>query len=180
MKNPRIHSNLLLCLLLIFGLSSCNDDDDDNSNGDELSTAELLVGTWTVTDIDIEAFVGSQTLVEYLVDVEGLSELEAQIAFDLFVDSLEPELTGSLTINADNTYESDFEGGSDTGTWTLSPDDTTLTLLEGTDTIVITINSISESTWDATIGDTFLLDLDDDPGTPDVEVTVVADVILTK
>ncbi len=178
MKNPTYYKlGWLLFLLITIGLNSCNEDDD--SGDDQQSTAELLVGTWTTTNIDIEAFVGTQTLVEYLVD-EGLTMEEAETQFDLLVTSLEPELTGSLTINSDNTYESDFEGGSDTGTWTLSSDDTILTLLEGTDTIIITINSISETTWNATISDTFLLDLDDDPGTPDVSVTVAADVTLTK
>ncbi len=165
-------------MFITIGLTSC--DEDDDSSGDELSTEELLIGTWTVTSIDIQAFVGSQTLVEYLVDELGLSMEEAEAQFDLLVDSLEPDLTGSLTINADNTYESDFVGGSDTGTWTLSSDEMTLTLLEGSDTIVITINSITSDRWDATLSDTFPLDLDDDPGTPDVNVTLEADVILTK
>ena len=165
-------------MFITIGLTSC--DEDDDSSGDELSTEELLIGTWTVTSIDIQAFVGSQTLVEYLVNELGLSMEEAEAQFDLLVDSLEPDLTGSLTINADNTYESDFVGGSDMGTWSLSSDEMTLTLLEGSDTIVITINSISSDRWDATLSDTFQLDLDDDPGTPDVNVTLEANVILTK
>ena len=168
----------LLSLFLFIGIGACNDDDD--SSDDQRSTEELLIGVWTTTEIDIRAFVGAQTLVEYLVDVEGLSQAEAEAQFDLFVAALEPELTGSLTINADNTYESDFEGGSDTGTWTLNADETILTLLEGLDTIIITINSITGSTWNATLGDTFLVDIDNDPATPDVEIRVEADVILTK
>ncbi len=179
MDNFRSNSlRWLLCLFITFGLSSCNDDDDSADGG--AATAELLVGTWTVTDNEIRTFVGSQTLVEYLVDVEGLTQLEAEALVDFFESSLEPDLTGSLTLNADNTYSSDFVGGSDSGTWSLSADGTTLTLIEGEDTIVITINSITSSTWNATLSDTFLVDVDSDPGTPDVSVRVEADVILTK
>ena len=167
------------------GPVDCDDSDpavfpDEDGNCVEPTVSDLLVGTWTSTEITINAFVGTQTLVEYLVDVVGLTQAEAEAQNDLFVDSLVPELTGSLTLNADNTYESDFIGGSDTGTWSLSADETTLTLFEGPDTIVITINSISETTWSATLSDTFPQDLDGDPGTADVDVTVVADVILTK
>ncbi len=167
-----------ICLFIVLGVGACNDDDD--SSGEEASVAELIIGTWTSTDIEIRAFVGNQTLVEYLVDVEGLSQAEAEAQFDLFVAALGPEVTGSLTINADGTYESDFEGGSDTGTWSLNADETVLTLVEGADTIVITINSISSDTWDATLGDTFLVDVDNDPGTPDVSIMVEADVILVQ
>ena len=121
MKNSRIFIiSSLLCCFILFGFNSCNEDDDSSG---ELSTEELLVGTWTSTDIEISAFVGEQTLVDYLVDVEGLSQEEAENQFDLLVSSLEPEVTGSLTLNADNTYESDFDGGSDTGTWSLSEDE---------------------------------------------------------
>ena len=179
MKNQKIFRLAwIICMVIAISFVSC--DEDDDSSGEESSTEELLIGTWTTTSIDIEAFVGTQTLVEYLVDDLGLSMAEAEAQFALLVDSLEPDLTGSLTLNADNTYESDFEGGSDTGIWTLSSDEMTLTLFEGTDTIVITINTISSDTWDAKLSDTFLLDLDDDPGTPDVSVTLEADVILTK
>ena len=179
MKNQGIYKfGWFLCLFILFSFASCNDDDD--SSEEEASTAELIIGTWTSTDIEIRAFVGTQTLVEYLVDVEGLSQAEAEAQFDLFVAALEPELTGSLTINSDGTYESDFEGGSDVGTWSLNDDETVLTLVEGADLIIITINNISSDTWDATLGDTFLVDVDDDPGTPDVSVMVEADVILVK
>lgn len=167
------------------GPTDCDDSDpsvfpDEEGNCDEPTVADLLVGTWTSTEITINAFVGTQTLVEYLVGVVGLSQADAEAQNDILVNSFIPDLTGSLTLNSDSTYESDFLGGSDTGTWSLSADETILTLIEGPDTIVITINSISETTWSATLSDTFPQDLDSDPGTPDVDVTVVADVILTQ
>jgi hypothetical protein len=166
--------------------TDCDDDDPYRNPGIEGScdegqgTAELLVGTWTTTEIDIISYVGSQTLMNYLVDVVGLTPEEAEAKVEMFENNLVPEVTGSLTIYPDNTYESAFAGGSDSGTWNLSADEMTLTLFEGPDTIVITINSISESLWYATLSEDYLIDLDDDPTTADVNVTVIANVVLTK
>ncbi|MGB5238603.1 MAG: hypothetical protein WBM43_14935 [Flavobacteriaceae bacterium] len=166
--------------------TDCDDSDPYKNPGIEGSCdgdpgiAELLIGTWTTTETDINAYVGSQALEDYLIDVVGLSPEEAAAQIEMLTDSLESELRGMLTINEDNTYESDFESGSDSGTWELSEDEMTLTLFEGSDTIVVSINSITENTWYATISDDFLLDLDGDPETPEVNVTVVANVVLEK
>ena len=171
--------------------SSCSETDCDDSDpyknpGIEGScdmdqgTAELLIGTWTTTEIDINAYVGAQSLEDYLIDELGLSPEEAAAYIAMLVDNLEPELTGMLTINEDYTYESAFDGGTDSGTWELSEDEMTLTLFEGLDTIVITINSITEDTWYATTSDDFLFDLDGDPATPEVSVTLVANVVFIK
>lgn len=173
-KIPLRLSQYLILILVLF-LAACGDDDSA-----ELNTEDHLLGTWTTSSIAIEASVGSQSLTDYLVDEVGMSQEEAEAQYDLFIDSLEPEVTGSLTLNSDNTYDSSFGGGTDSGTWSLSADGKTLTLFEGQDEIEITINSITATTWNATLGDGIFLDLDDDPETPDVEVTVVANLTLTK
>lgn len=164
----------LMAILLLF-VAACSDDDDSGAG-----TSELLIGTWTSSALDIEATVGSQTLVDYLVDEVGLTPAEAASQQDLFFDSLEPEVTGSLTFIADNTYTSSFGGGSDSGTWSLSGDGDTLTLFEGSDEIVVNILSISSTTFVASLGDSIFVDIDDDPGTADVEVNVVATITMTK
>lgn len=158
------------------------DDNDADACDNEMSTAELLVGTWTPTDINIEASVGTQSVPDYLVNEIGLSPEDAAAQYELLQDEFEAQITEELIFNVDYTYSSYFNGAYDNGEWSLSEDEKTLTLLEGAipDIIIITINSISETSWDATTGGDFLLDLDNNPATPKVLVSVEGNVIFIK
>lgn len=176
MKNSILKLSQCLIAILVIGVTSCSDDDTAAAK----STMDLLIGTWTTSSVDIDATVEGQSLTDYLVNEVGLSESEAADQYALFEAALVSEVTGSLTLNADDTYESSFAGGSDSGTWSLSSDENTLTLLEGTDVIVVTINDITANTLSGSLGDDIMQDLDDDPGTPDETITVVATIILTK
>ena len=158
------------------------DDNDTVDCDNEISTAELLVGTWTPTDINIEASVGTQSVPDYLVGFWEFSPEDALDQYELLQDEFEAQITEDLIFNADNTYSSYFNGAYDYGEWSLSEDEKTLTLLEGAipDIIIITINSISEDTWDATTWGDFLLDLDNNQATPKVLVSVEGNVIFVK
>ena len=174
-------SNIIFRLFIItflIGLTACNKEDDGDDGN--LTTRELLIGTWSVTDFDLNVRVGSQTLIEYLIGVEGLSPSEAADLNAAFEAFLESEVTGTLTFRSDNTYVSNFGEGSTSGTWNLSSDEKTLTLKEGTDTIVIIIDSISATTWRASISESSPEDLDDDPQTPDVLISIEIVLTLTK
>jgi len=164
----------LRILILVIFAASCDNGDE------EPTTAELLIGNWITSTVEIDATVGTQSYTDYLIDEVGLSPTDATVQDAVFKAALLSEVTGSLTINSNNTYTSSFGGGSDSGTWSLSSDETTLTLYEGADVIVITINSISGSTLNVTFGDDFPQDLDDDSETPDEIVTVEAEITLTK
>jgi len=170
----------LVIITLFIGFTGCSKDDNGDGSSD-LTTRELLIGTWNVTDFDLDVMIGSQTLIEYLVEIEGLSPSDAAAQNAIFEAFLESEVTGSITFKSDNTYVSDFgEDGSTTGTWSLSSDNKTLTLIEGTDTIVLTINSITATTLKATLSESSAEDLDDDPSTPDVIISIDALLTLTK
>jgi hypothetical protein len=173
--------------------NSCSETDCDDTypainpgtlenceDGGDGSVAELLIGTWETSDIALSANVGGQTVIDYLVDVVGLSAADAAARNDIFIAEMEAELTVTLILNADHTYESVFAGGMDSGIWDLSPDETTLTLFEGGDTIVVSLAFVTETTLGGTLGDTILFDLDGVAGTPDEEVVVMATVIMTR
>jgi len=162
--------------------TDCDDSDTADCN-DELSTAELLPGTWTTTsEIDIFTSVSGQSITEYLINEVGFSPEDAAAQQELIEATLEEEVTGTLILYEDNTFESFFASGYDYGTWSLSSDETTLTLFESNfpDMVIITINSISEDTWNAMTGGDLLFDLDNDPTTPNVTVTAAANVIFVK
>lgn len=169
----------LVVILFFVGLSGCNKDDDGDGSTN-LTTREMLIGTWTITDFDMNISIGGQTLIEYLVEVEGLSPADAALQNALFEAFLVSEVTGTLTLKSDNTYESNFGDGATTGTWSLSSDEKTLTLVEGDETIVLTINSITTKTMNASFAENMSEDLDEDPATPDVIISVEAVLTLTK
>lgn len=169
----------LFIVILFVGFSACNKDDDGDGSSN-LTTSELLIGTWSVTDFDLDIMIGSQSLIDYLIEVEGLTPEEAAAQNAIFEAFLESEVTGTLTLKSDNTYVSNFGDGSTTGTWSLSADEKILTLVEGSDTIVLTINSVTTTTLKVTISEVSPEDLDDDPETPDVIISVEANLTLTK
>ncbi|MCX2718093.1 lipocalin-like domain-containing protein [Lentiprolixibacter aurantiacus] len=169
----------LLIIALLVGFTGCDKDDDvDSSNN--LSTSELLIGTWTVSDFDLSITVGNQSFIDYLIEEEGLTPSEAADLNALFEAFLGSELTGTLTINSDKTYVSNFGEESTSGTWSLSADEKTLTLVEEGETIIITIDSVSSNTLKATISESSPEDIDEDPQTPDVIITIDIMLTLTK
>ncbi len=174
MKNLNFREFSVFIFSALFVISACQKEDD------RIPAAELLIGTWTTTEVNIVAKVDAQPVTEYLINIIGLSSVEANAVFDNIVSSLTPELTGSLTLKEDHTYQSGFAGNMDSGTWSLSADEKLLTLIEGSDTILISNNSITNNRWDATITEDFSMDLDNNAGTPDELVTVSANLILTK
>ena len=176
MKNSIQKLSRYLIVILLIGVAGCSSDDGTTS----MSTMEKLIGTWTTSDVNVDATIDGQSVTDYLVDVGGLTPAEAAAQYAIFQALLESEVTGSLTLNSDNTYVSSFGGGSDSGTWSLSSDGKTLTLFEGTDTIVITVQSVTANLLNVSLGDDILEDIDNDAGTPDVLISVLADVTLVK
>jgi uncharacterized lipoprotein NlpE involved in copper resistance len=174
----RVHLKLLMLLSLLFitALLSCNNDEDNM----DLSTADLLIGTWITTDVDVTTSIGGQSVADYLVNVVGMSSSDAAVQESLLAAFLVSELTVTLTFNEDFTYESMFSGGMDSGTWSLSADERTLTLIEGGEEIIVTINSISTSRLNATLADGIAYDIDSNANTPDVTIDAEANLTMMK
>lgn len=176
MKKTIFKQSRFLALIFVLITWACSNDDDTV----EITTAEKLIGTWTTTDVNVDASVGGQSITDYLVNDVGLSPTEAAAQNAIFEGLLVAELTGSLTFNSDNTYTTNFGGSASDGTWSLSPDEKTLTLVDGAETVVVTIVSITGSLLNASITDTINEDLDNDPGTQEVAILVLADITLVQ
>jgi hypothetical protein len=175
-KLSPLSSPWLTGIFVILVVAGCD------SGSDEMSTKDKLLGTWTVSTVSIDATVGAQSVVDYLINVVGLSPTDAAVQYGVYETFLKSEITGSITFKSDMTYESNFgSSGPEDGTWSLSPDEKTLTLDEGTaDETELTLNSITGSTLAVTFTQNLMEDLDDEPTTPDVTIKAEAEVTLTK
>ena len=179
MKNSILNLFQFLMMMLVVFAVACGDDDEGNGNTPP-TTEEMLVGTWTTSTTDISLTVGDKSLGDYLVEDLGWSQEDADFYTAFYEAELESAVDGTLTLNADNTYTSNFDDSPDSGTWNLSADESTITLDEGADEVQITLNSVTATTLDVTLEDSELDDLDDDPETPDDEIKIVAHITLSK
>lgn len=178
-----------LALLVLFSLTflvGCNDGDDGEEAGEEAQ----FVGTWSVSDVDIEAMVGDQTLADFIIAaglVESQAEAEVLITL-LFTGPLEQELDGgTITLNADNTYTATFDDGdpstddSEVGLWSYDPDTMILTIdadEPGIEDIEIKVVSISGNTMVVEQSETEEVDINEDGTDEQIEVTIT--MTLTK
>ena len=177
MKKLLVNLSFLVIIgtLLVF-YASCSEDEN------EPEAINDLIGLWTVSNIEFDAKVGNQSLLDFLINEGGMPADDAAILFAFFealiLDELDPN--GTIDIKANNTYISNFDGPDD-GTWKLSADGKILTLNEGTiDETDLTVNSLTSSTLIVTQIEVTQEDIDDDPLTPDVEIAVEITMTLAK
>lgn len=166
-------SFLVIIGTLLFFLAGCNENDEDPINN--------LLGLWTVSDVEIDATIGNESFVDYLVS-EGMSETEAAIYWAIFETLLEEEMeiSGTIEIMENNTYTADFGGSTEDGTWKLSADGKILTFDEGIYEMDFTINSLTSDMLSITMTEMSVEDIDDDPLTQAVEIVVEITLTLEK
>jgi len=176
----KVQSNLkfllLIGVLFVFvTYTGCNNDDEGDSK------ANLLIGTWTITDATLEADIGGMSIKDFFINVGGLSEIEAEAIAILFEMGLKASFTGTIQFKDNNTYIINIAGDIDDGTWSLNSTGDKITLDAGTsDETVITIITLTEHTLVVSLDTTELVDIDDEPLTPDVEVSLHVEMTLTK
>jgi len=179
MKNVQSYVKFLLFIGVLFVFvtyTGCSDDDDE---GD--SKANLLIGTWTISETSLVADIGGKSIKDYFIDIGGLSELEAEAFATLFETILSSSFTGTIQFKDDNTYISNIAGDLDDGIWSLNSAGDRITLDAGTvDETVINIISLTANTLKGSLDTTELTDIDDEPLTPDVEVNLAVVMTLTK
>jgi len=173
---------LILCTLIVLS-TSCSKDDDPKLTDSESN----LIGTWTISEDNVlfDAYVGEQTLIDYIVSEGEYTEQEAELLYELFKTILmdEFEISGTMEFRSDNTYTSSSANDDPyDGTWKLSSDGKTLTLDEGdpNDEVALIVNSLTSSTLSIELSENSFEDLDDDIDTPDVEITIKITISLTK
>jgi len=151
-----------ISIVLFFG--SCSKDNDPGS-------ADLIVGNWTISTVNITMKVGDKSLVDYLVS-QGLAQADAE-SFAAQLSDGYGSADGTIEIKKGGTYSSTSSGVTDTGTWELTSDGKTLTLDKGTaDAFVFTVTTLTSSK----------LNLSGDQSATDsgLTLTVHLDIALTK
>lgn len=162
--------NFVFVLLTGLILTACSKDDSPSDN---------IVGTWTAGDATFTAMVGTRSLSQYFTEVMGLSATEAQMYTNLFTQGIQQGFTGTIQIKADGTYSANMGGGTDTGTWSLSPDGKKITIDSSTDSpATYDVVELTANLLHLNISESETEDLNDD-GTPEtIEMTI--DVKFTK
>lgn len=136
-----------LFFLLFVTLVACNNDDEDT-----IGTQAELVGTWQLTEIHTEFPEGTDVRAFYQQYFEDLGVPESSIAaaVDTIIASLDEPITsddiGTVTwaLQADGTFIESDGTVENVGTWTLS-NDNVLTITNGSDDMVVTIASLTDS-----------------------------------
>jgi Lipocalin-like domain (DUF4923) len=168
--NFKFIRNFSLIILAGFVFAACS-----KKNG----TSNDLVGTWTSGTSTITAMVGSKTLTQYFTDVVGLSSTVAQQYTNLFNQTAQQSIAGSIQVKSDGTYTSTLGGTNDTGTWKLSSDSKTLTVDPSSGTpITFNVVELTSSRLHVTFTQTDSQDLNGD-GVPET-ITINIDLTFTK
>jgi hypothetical protein len=164
---------IFLSALIIFSVSCKKEDEEEKASND-------LHGTWTFKETNVDLSVGGVDLVDYLVNTMGYSATEAQFMVDFYVNAMESSNQGTITFNDDNTYKYVDGQGEENGTWSITNDGNTLTMVYDGETDNLTILSLSSSSLKLRLPpETESVDMDGDD-VEETDITVVMEISLTK
>lgn len=170
-----------LTLLLIFGALSVLISYTGCNNDDEEPEINPLIGIWTISDVDLVTEFGDMSVKEFLMDVGGLSEIEASGYAILFESLLDATFNGTIEFKEDNTYESYIAGEKEEGTWHLNSTGDELTLNSGTtDEAVVSVLTLTEDTLKLSLSTSELANIDDESMIPDLDISIAVEMTLIK
>ncbi|GEM_PF-327274 len=158
---------LLIAAMAMFCVS-CNDEDDDNDG----VTASEIVGVWTVSNVEGDIEINGISFMDYLIDLLGMTQEEAEDALEEMLEDF--PASGTITMNADGTYNSNFNDEVDSGTWHLSANGKVLTIDKDTeDEMVFDVTTLTNSKLVIEATETEHVDMNDDMVDELLEVTVI-------
>jgi len=179
MKNLKSKVQFFLLLGIMFAFITFTGCNKDNENPDD--AASKLIGLWTISDAQVDATINGLSITDFLIDMLGLSEVEAAAYATLFNQLILINFTGTIEFKANNTYVIDIGAATDDGTWSMNADGDKITMDAGTvDEQVIDIISLTSNMAVVGFSQTEYEDMDDDPLTPDVPIDMTIELTLTK
>jgi len=162
---------LLILFASILSMSSCN-------KGGEINEADLI-GTWDIGQASVDIKVGPISLIQFLKTTLQLTDQQAQDLFDQLASEFD-ELGGTITFNADYSYQmlnGDFE---ENGTWELDEDELYMTKTgEMHEDDPMTVESLDSSSALIAWEEDQEVDITED-GSSDFTATLVIELNLSK
>jgi len=176
----RVQSNFkslfLIGVLFLFVTTGCDLFDKES----KIDTSQL-VGTWTISDADIVPEIGGLPIKNYFTDVLGMSGLEAEAFSAIYESFLQESFGGTIEFKDDNTYIFSITDNIEDGIWALNSDGNKIIIDGGTsDEQLISILELTSTTLKVSYQELSMEDLDDNPETADVEVSIKIEMTLTK
>jgi hypothetical protein len=142
--------------LLVVYISSCSKDDEISV------TYSKICGEWVVADIQFDVSIGGENLVDFLINTYGLTEEEAQAAFEENENAYRESWTGTMQFKEDGTYEFYVGGEDHSSYWFLSEDEKTIHVYFDGYYIDFDIVSINENTMKLRFDQIYYIDLNSD------------------
>ena len=163
-------------ILLIFFAStlffnSCN-------KGEDILEADLI-GTWDIGQASLDVKVGPISLFQFLKTTFQLGDQEAQAIVDDLVSEFD-EFGGTMTFNADYSYQMLNGDFAENGTWELDGDELYLTITgEMQDDDPLIVESLDSSSALISWEEDLEVDITED-GSPDFTATLIIELNLSK
>ena len=173
MRNFIVKSVILMTLIsALFFISSCKKDK-------EIYEADLI-GTWDIGQATVDIKVGPISLFKFLKTTLQLGDQEAQAFVDKLISEVDYISGGTITFNADYSYQMLNGDLDENGTWELSGDKLYLTITgEILDDEAIIVESLSSSSALFAYEEDQEVDIDED-GSSDITATLIIELNLSK
>jgi hypothetical protein len=177
MKKVQNYLNLLLLsgvLSVFISYTGCNNDDEEPE-------INPIIGIWTISDVNLVTEFGDMSVKEFLMEVGGLSEIDATGYALLFESLLDATFNGTIEFKEDNTYESYIAGEKEDGTWQMNSTREELILNSGTpEETVVSVGMLTEDTLKLSLSTSELANIDDESMIPDLDISIAVEMTLTK
>jgi len=173
MKKLFLQSIILLTLIasLLF-VSSCKKEN-------EISEADLI-GTWDMGQVSVDVKVGPISLFQFLKTTLQFADQEAQALVDQIISEFDDIGGGTITFNANYSYQMVNGDLVENGTWKLEGDQLYMTITgEAQDDNPLTLENLDSTSALVSWEEDQEVDVNED-GTNDFTATIVIELNLSK
>ena len=145
----------------------------------EINEADLI-GIWDIGQASVDIKVGPISLIQFLKTILQLGDQEAQDYIDNLISEYDYISGGTITFNADYSYQMLNDSFEEHGTWELKGDKLYLTITgEILDDEHLIIEDLNSSSAFMVLEEDQEIDIDED-GSTDFTATIIIEVDLSK